>query len=111
METRAIKRKRKPETKEEAEKRPKVVELEEDKEANETALVPYKKSSSSSSDSSSSKPYFDRFAVTYDVNSLSSYNTFVCHLGDWKLPLTDYLKKTGFHKIFERVRSEYDNGV
>ena len=42
---------------------------------------------------------------------MSAYNTFVCHLGNWNAPLTNYLKMPQFRNIFDFVRNEYDNGV
>ena len=53
----------------------------------------------------------ERFEPGYSSNTLSSYNTFVCHLGNWKSPLTNYLCHPQFKNIFNFVKHEYDIGT
>lgn len=40
---------------------------------------------------------------------MSSYEAFVADLGDWQIPLADYLKKPNFRKLYEYVNSEYES--
>jgi hypothetical protein len=78
----------------------------------ETRIVPYKKiGSDTSSNNEEEKLPMDRISVNYDRNPLSSFDTFVCHLGDWKDPLTSYLKLPAFHKIFNNVKSDYESKI
>lgn len=48
-----------------------------------------------------------RFMPNYATNPLSSYNTFVCHLGDWKSPLKNYLTHPQFRQVFDFVKHAY----
>lgn len=49
------------------------------------------------------------FATNYSSNPLSTFSTFVCHLGNWTDPLKAYLKHPQFKHIFDFVRNEYDS--
>lgn len=78
----------------------------------ETRLVPYKKNSDSNSSSDEEEKYaIVPFQTDISSNPLNNYNTFVCHLGNWKTPLTNYLKIPQFRSIFDFVRNEYDIGT
>ena len=59
-------------------------------------------------DSVESVEKIERFEPGYSANTLSSYNNFVCHLGDWKIPLKNYLSHPQFRSIFDFVKHEYD---
>lgn len=76
------------------------------------ALVPYKKKGDSNSSSDEEEKYsIIPFSTDISSNPLNNYNTFVCHLGNWKDPLSNYLKMPQFRGIFDFVRSEYDLGT
>lgn len=96
-----------------------VTESEGDTESNNLSLVPVikntekiseedKDENDSKDEKSDSDGMVSRFAIDFSANPLSSYNTFVCHLGDWKVPLQIYLKNPQFESIFNYVRTEYD---
>jgi hypothetical protein len=87
-------------------------ESEGDSESNQLSLVPVTKTIiAADEENSDSDQLVPRFAVDFSANPLSSYNTFVCHLGNWKAPLQIYLKNPQFESIFNYVRDEYDTGV
>lgn len=82
-----------------------------DEEVTETQLVPYNKKQEDSSSDEENKYQIIPFATDISANPLSTYNTFVCHLGNWKDPLTNYLKHPQFRSIFDFVKNEYDMGT
>lgn len=82
----------------------------------ENRVVLYKKNYISGSESNSSEEEEKEtkiipFATDISANPLSTYNTFVCHLGDWKTPLHEYLKHKQFRSIFDFVKHQYDIGT
>lgn len=78
----------------------------------ELQVVPFNKNSdgTSSSDEEEVKHQIIPFATDISSNPLSTYNTFVCHLGDWKDYLKGYLSHPQFRNIFSYVQNEYDMG-
>ena len=53
----------------------------------------------------------EKFKTGYGSSALSSYDTFVWHLGSWKKPLQEYLSHPQFKSIFDFVKHEYDIGT
>lgn len=85
-------------------------------EVTENRLVMYEKfnkleDSNSSSEEEEKETRIIPFATDISSNPLRAYNTFVCHLGDWKNPLGPYLKHKQFRSIFDFVKNEYDIGT
>ena len=117
MVTRSSNRKRKAEdVDQETNKRIKTSENEE-KPVTENRLVVYQKPQEKdepepNKDEEETKTIpVDHIAISYDKNPLSSYDTFVCHLGNWKTPLANYLKDPCFRSIYTNVKREYEDGV
>lgn len=84
-----------------------------DEEVKENRVVLYNKNliEEEEEESSENSQQIERFEPAYASNTLSNYNTFVCHLGDWKSPLKNYLSHPQFRSIFDFVKHEYDIGT
>lgn len=89
-------------------KRAKTTEGDGEKEITENRIVIYNKPKSIDSDEEEQKIEIERIGLDYSSNPLRSYDTFVCHLGNWKNPLKIYLKNPQFRSIFNFVKNQYD---
>ena len=117
IETRASKRKARDVESESSDKTDKksIKESQSDKEeVKENRIVPYTKKfiiSDEDEESVESVEKIERFGSGYSSNTLSNYNTFVWHLGNWGAPLKNYLSHPQFRSIFDFVKHEYDIGT
>ena len=89
-------------------------EPDKEEEVKENRIVVYNKNlvaDDEDEESIESVEKIERFASGYSTNTLSNYNTFVCHLGNWGAPLKNYLSHPQFRSIFDFVKHEYDIGT